>query len=639
MSINPPSSRPTVYDGVFIIGKNDSSYVHVKETDEIIEIPKEYRNHALHRDLVHVTDIDWKKGTGRIEHIIKPSKKMHVGTVERQSLGLVLGAKTFRDPMIVLPHATEKDLGTYVGVSITHWNDEQAFGEIIKRLGDPNDHKIILAGFALEKGFDEDFPPDVLKEAHELQERGIMPVDFEGRRDVRSVLTCTIDPADAKDFDDALSYEIRPDGTLEVGVHIADVSHYVIPGSALDREAKERTTSVYLVDRTISMLPEELSNDLCSLKPHVDRLTMSAFFIINPQTGEVLDRSFGKTVIHSDKRFTYEEAQAIIERPEGPFAAMLTTLNTLAKKYTQERLDDGALSLEQDEVKFILDEAGVPLKVLRKERFDAHKLIEEFMLLANRHVTEFIVDQPQAIPFIYRIHDRPTPEKTEELRLFLKNLGYRVHMKHGVITPESLRALVEETASHDVREALSSAIVKSMAKAIYSTTNIGHYGLAFPLYTHFTSPIRRYPDVMVHRIVAAVVSGTTPTQKDAEDFEIMAAHSSQREREAQEAEWASIKYKQVQYMAARIGNTYQGIVTGMNKYGLFIAEKESRSEGMVRLSDIPGDYFFFDDTKRTIRGKKSKKTYTIGDTVTIRVKDAQLSKQMIDYTILPTENS
>jgi len=449
----------------------------------------------------------------------------------------------------------------------------------------------------------------------------------------------TIDPFDAKDFDDAISIEKIDKENFEIGIHIADVSHFVTPGTVLDKEAEKRGLSVYLVDRTIPMLPEVLSNDLCSLNPDEDKYTFSAVFKINKK-GEVLDKWFGRTVIHSDKRFTYEEAQKVINgEQEGPLKEELITLNEIAKNLEQKKFQNGAINFETDEVKFVLDEDGKPIDVYRKERLDTHKLVEEYMLLANRSVAEFIfMSQNKNIAkkgsqSVYRIHSVPDKERIEELAIFLKALGFNLKNKDGEVTSRDINKLLKEVEGTPNEELIKTATIRSMAKAVYSTKNIGHFGLAFTYYTHFTSPIRRYPDLLVHRFLERELNGGKIEQNEYEKFERICLASSDTEKKAADAERASIKYKQVEYMQNHIGEEFVGTITGVTDWGIYIEEKETKCEGMIKLKELGDDFYTLNEKTYTIKGEKTGKTFRLGDTIKFKVISADMDRRVLDYAL------
>ncbi|MEK7170098.1 MAG: VacB/RNase II family 3'-5' exoribonuclease [Patescibacteria group bacterium] len=478
------------------------------------------------------------------------------------------------------------------------------------------------------------------------------------RRDFRDVILFTIDPANAKDFDDAISFREIPHRKhhitnkelYEVGVHIADVSHYVREGTALDREARERGTSVYLVDRTIPMLPHAISNDLCSLNPDVDRLAFSAVFEMD-KNGRVHNRWFGKSVIHSRKRFTYETAQEVIDRASprtilgserivlGDFTRALTTLNAIAKKLRAQKTKEGAIDFEQDEVGFELDEKGHPIRVFKKKRLDTHKLIEEFMLLANREVARFF-DQASKqsggkISFIYRTHDVPDREKLEQLGIFVRALGHELPIrKDASVSGKDLQALFSAIEGHASESLIKTAAIRSIAKAMYSTANIGHFGLAFEYYTHFTSPIRRYPDLLVHRSLLSILERHTLDPQKFARLERMASDATQKEIAAAEAERESIKLKQVEYMKERVGKEFEGVISGVTEWGIYVEEKETRSEGMAKLRDLHDDYYVLDQQNYAVVGQKTKKKYSLGDTVRFKVMGADVERKTLDYRIV-----
>lgn len=637
---------PHIITGTLTVTRKGGGFVRPIDQDlqkkyEKIDIESTFLNTGLHGDTVEVLIHPYKKGmpySGEVTKIISRGKFGFSGILEEKAGAFFLAPADNRMyTSILIPQHSLK--GAHVGQKvfgvITKWENRHTVpeGEITHILGKKGDNNAEMLAIALEKGFDETFPSDVVSEAHSL----VGPISNDeilSRRDFRNTTTFTIDPVDAKDFDDALSFKDLNDGTYEIGIHIADVSHYVRPGTRLDEEARKRATSVYLVDRTIPMLPEALSNDLCSLNPNTDKLTMSAVFVMD-EHGVIKNEWYGKTIIHSNKRFTYEEAQEILDKKSGMYYQELSILNTIAKKLTKKRFEMGAISLDQDEVRFTLDSRGVPIDVYRKVRGDTNKMIEEFMLIANRKVAEYIgktkKGEDQKV-FVYRIHDKPSKEKIDALVFFLKSLGYELPVKNGVVSPKALNTLIHSLEGKPEKETIHSVIIRSMAKAIYSTKNIGHFGLAFSYYTHFTSPIRRYPDVVVHRLLEEYLHGHTIKKTSWKDYEDVSLFSSRREKEAADAERGSIKYKQVEYMSTRIGEVFDGVITGITEWGLYVEEKRTKCEGMIRFKDLPGDFYEFDEKHMTLVGKKSKKKFRLGDALRIKVSNADLEHQIIDYT-------
>jgi len=518
---------------------------------------------------------------------------------------------------------------------ITEWPQgaKNPIGEVVNVLGKQGENNTEMNAILAEYGFPLEFPPTVLKESAEISTI-ITPDDISSRRDFRKILTFTIDPHDAKDFDDAISYKILDNGNVEVGVHIADVSHYVKPATALELEAFERGTSVYLVDRVIPMLPERLSNELCSLKPHEDKLCFSAVFELTP-TAQIVHEWYGKTIIHSNRRFTYEEVQDILDAGQGEMFTELNALNKLAYQLRKERFAAGAINFESTEVKFKLDEQGKPIGIYVKERKDAHKLIEDFMLLANRKVAEFVAkkgDKKKSVTFVYRAHDQPNPETLAAFSIFASRFGYRINTKTHKEISKSLNKLMEDVVGKKEQNVLTQLAIRSMAKAIYTTKKTGHYGLAFDYYTHFTSPIRRYPDVMVHRLLQHYLDGGKSV--DQEEIELKCEHSSKMEKKAADAERASVKYKQAEYLKDQTGNKFAGVISGVTEWGMYVEIIENKCEGMIRLRDMDDDFYILDQPNYCIIGQRKKKKFQLGDEIQIRVKSVDLVKKQIDFTLI-----
>ena len=621
--------------------------------DEDVMIEAEHLHTALNRDEVEVEVLKGKvrgRRTGKVLRVITRAKMRFVGTIEERGTRLVLVPDDFRmyAPIVIPKPPRDAQKGYKALVEITEWKvGSDPIGEIRKVIGKKGEHEVEMESIVLERGFESSFPREVEAEAEKIAEDAQrltketntpIPADeIAKRRDFRTTTLFTIDPANAKDFDDALSFTKLPNGNFEIGIHIADVSHYVREGTALDREARERGTSVYLVDRTIPMLPHALSNDLCSLNPDVDRLAFSAVFEMD-EKGHIHGRWFGKGVIHSQKRFTYESAQESMD-VGGVLAEELRTLNRIAKTLRASKTKEGAIDFEQDEVGFELDGTGHPIRVFKKKRLDTHKLIEEFMLLANREVAHFFAKTATKaggkLQFIYRTHDEPNREKLEQLGVFVRALGHELSVqKDGSVSGKDLQALFNAIEGHASESLIKTAAIRSMAKAVYSTMNIGHFGLAFEYYTHFTSPIRRYPDLLVHRSLFSILEQHKVDPHKMAQLEKMAADATKREISAAEAERESIKLKQVEFMEERIGKEFAGIISGVTEWGIYVEDKETKAEGMVKLRDIEGDYFVLEEETYSVVGERTKKRYSLGDAVRFKVVGADIERKTLDYKLV-----
>ncbi|HEX7014731.1 MAG TPA: ribonuclease R [Cyclobacteriaceae bacterium] len=595
---------------------------------------------AMDGDTVRVAIYRTRRGEhpeGRVIEVVKRNRNRFVGRLE-VSPNFAFVKPDFRkihDDFFIYPeNINGAKSGDKVIVEVTAWaeGDRSPEAKVVEILGKAGENEAEIHSIMAEFGLPFRFPERVIAEASAI-DAGITAREIKQRRDFRDVTTFTIDPEDAKDFDDALSFRKLENGNVEVGVHIADVTHYVKPGSSLEEEAFDRSTSVYLVDRTIPMLPERLSNELCSLKPEEDKLTFSAVFELDRQA-HVVNEWFGRTIIHSDRRFTYEEAQAILEERSGPFAEELLALNELAHKLRKERFARGAVNFETTEVKFKLDAKGKPLAIVPKVRKDAHKLIEEFMLLANKQVATYVYNQKKGAArntFVYRIHDFPDPEKVYDFAVFARQFGHNLQVEPHSIA-RSLNKLMEEIEGKPEQNVLQQLAVRSMAKARYSTEEKGHFGLAFPHYTHFTSPIRRYPDMMVHRLLQHYLDGGGSVNRAA--YELKCEHSSEREKRAADAERASIKYKQVEFMTFAKDREYDGLITGVTEWGVYVELVDTKCEGMVRMSDLDDDYYEYDEKKYRIVGRKTGKVYRLGDQVTVRIKKTDIDRRLIDLVFV-----
>ncbi len=632
----------------FVIGKVDmtadgSAFIVPDDEFEkdIFVAPRKLRN-ALHGDKVKVyvfaKKASGRKNEGEVVEIITRAKTDFIGVAkisERFAFIIPDDRKMLHDIFVPLGDLNGAKNGQKVQVSITDWPEgaKNPIGKIINVLGTQGENNTEMNAILAQYGFPLSFPAAVEKEANEIPET-VSEEEIKGRRDFRDTLTFTIDPADAKDFDDAISFKKLPNGNYEIGVHIADVSHYVKPNTELDKEAYERATSVYLVDRVIPMLPERLSNGVCSLRPNEDKLCFAAVFELDEQAN-ILSQWFGRTAIHSNRRFSYEEAQEVIETKQGDCAEEILKLNELAYILRDQKFKDGAISFESTEVKFKLDEHGKPIGVYVKERKDAHKLIEDYMLLANRKVAEFIAKKgkgKQKYTFVYRSHDSPNLENLNNFATFAARFGYKINMKTDKEIAKSLNYLMEDVEGKKEQNILTQLAIRSMAKAIYTTKKTSHYGLAFDFYTHFTSPIRRYPDVMVHRLLALYLEGGKSANE--EEYETASSHSSAMEKRAADAERASIKYKQAEYLEDNVGSTFTGIISGVTEWGMYVEIIENKCEGMIRLRDISDDFYVLDEKNYCIVGQRKHKKYQLGDEVRVKVKKVDLSKRQIDFALI-----
>ncbi len=631
------------YIGPISVTSRGVGYFVIEGEDEDIEIAPPLLNTALHNDEVEIKilpRVENLRAQGEVVKILKRAKTQFVGTLVQTKDFFFMkpdDRRMYKDLFIHSSKAMNAKDGDKVLAEMVGWKDptKGPEGKVLRVLGKKGVHNVEMEAIILEKGFDFEFPKEVEKEAEKIAEKemGAKDEEVKKRKDFRNTLTFTIDPIDAKDFDDALSFKKLGDNTYEIGIHIADVSHYVLTGSELDREARKRGTSVYLVDRTIPMLPEILSNGLCSLNANEDKFTFSAVFVLDSK-GKVREKWFGKTIINSDKRFTYEEAQEILDKKEGLYFEELDTLNKIAKNLKEEKFLSGAIEFETEEVKFLLDENGKPLSVYKKERKDTHKLIEEYMLLANREVAEHMYTETKKTKggaFVYRIHDLPNKEKVMNLNIFLKALGYNLEAEDGEVTAKELNSIMKQIEGRPEESLIKTAAIRTMAKAVYSTKNIGHFGLGFEYYTHFTSPIRRYPDLMVHRLLQRFLEKGKIEQDEMIKYEKLCLDATEKEIAAAEAERASIKYKQVEYMLSHIGEEFMGTISGVSEWGIYIEEDVTKAEGMVRLKNMTDDFYTLDEKNYAIVGTQSKKKYTLGDKVKVKLLAADLDKRILDY--------
>lgn len=632
---------------ISITSSGNLGFVSGEGMEEDVKIFPQFLNTACHGDTVEIALLPRSKRDtrihGEVTKVIRRAREEFVGTLDKQdptkNFAFVIPDDS-RMQDIFLPDARSKEIRHHmkVLVKITDWGDpkKNPVGTVLKVLGKKGENEVEMQSILLESGHPLGFPPEVMGEAQKIQRnaRPIPKQEKDSRKDFTSIVTFTIDPADAKDLDDALSIRKLDGGLFEVGIHVADVSHYVKEDSSLDRYAREHGTSVYLVDRTVPMLPPELSNDLCSLNPGEDKLTFSAVFTMTRE-GNVQDRWFGRTVIHPNARLSYEEAQQIIDTGKGAYAKELGDLNAIAQHLQRQSKNRGALDFEQAEIRFDLDPAGRPLRIYEKTPLATHKLIEEFMVLANREVAEYFSRQEKkngGLP-VYRIHEAPDQKALQDLFAFLGILGHIIQVPQK-ITSKELNKLFEKVRGTAEEYLVETTAMRSMEKAIYSLDAKGHFGLALDHYTHFTSPIRRYADLMTHRALFGYLTGSPAPEQKRPQYRSILANLTQREVDAMGAERSSIKYKQTEYMLQKKGEVFEGLITGVTSWGIFIQEKTTKAEGLVWTRDIPGDSYTLDEEKYALIGATGKKKYALGDFVKIQVLGGNLDQKTLDFKLL-----
>lgn len=614
-------------------GEEDNAQVFIAERNSA---------HAMNGDRVKVQMLAKRKGReaeGEVVEILERKQTTFVGTldVQKQFAFLVMDSKILANDIFIPKEKLKggKD-GDKALVEIVEWPQraKNPIGKVVDILGQAGENNTEMNAILAEYGLPYKYPERIEAAANKISDE-ISKEEISRREDFRNTTTFTIDPRDAKDFDDALSIKQLKNGRWEIGVHIADVTHYVNEGDIIDKEGENRATSIYLVDRTIPMLPERLSNNLCSLRPHEDKLCYSVIFEMDDEAN-IKNHRIVRTVIHSDRRFTYEEAQDIIEGGEGDFKEEILKLNDLAQKLRAKRFDNGAIAFDRHEVRFEIDEHGKPLSVYFKYAKESNKLIEEFMLLANRTVAEFVGKVPKnktAKTFVYRVHDLPNSEKMENLSEFIYRFGYKIKVDGSkTAVSKAINHLLDEVSGKPEENLISTIAIRAMAKAIYSTVNIGHYGLAFEYYTHFTSPIRRYPDMMVHRLLTRYLDGGRSVSKQL--YESKCEHSSNMEQLAATAERASIKYKQVEYMSDKLGQVFEAVISGITEWGIYAEINENKCEGMIPIRDLDDDFYEFDEKNYCLRGRRNKRTYSLGDPITIKVARANLERKQLDFALV-----
>ncbi|MCX6270661.1 MAG: ribonuclease R [Bacteroidetes bacterium] len=633
-------------EGIVDMKQTGKAYVTSPDSPEDIFIAAGNTNRALNGDKVSVLLFPQRRGRkpeGQVREVLERAKRQYVGIIN------ITGNHVFLTPDdVTIPVDFILDQGKLKGakngdkviIILTEWPErsKNPFGEVTDVLGKPGENEVEMNSILANYNYPMSFSKAAEAEAAGIREV-ILPEEIAARKDFREVWTITIDPLDAKDFDDALSLKKLPDGKWEVGVHIADVSHYVKPGSSIDKEAYERGTSVYLVDRTFPMLPEKLSNHVCSLRPFEEKLCFSAVFKLNDKA-EVLEEWFGKTVIKSDRRYTYEEVQAMIEGGEGDYKQELMILNGLALKMRKDRFGLGAINFRSKEVKFKLDENGKPVEAYIKEQKEANWLVEDFMLLANRKVAERVGKRKGTAAvktFVYRIHDSPNPEKLGIFAEFVRKLGYSIKTSSRKQLSESFNKLFNDVAGKGEENMIETIAIRTMAKAIYSTKNIGHYGLAFPYYTHFTSPIRRYPDLMVHRLLEMYLQGKPSVKQEV--YEEYCKHSSDMEKNAVEAERASVKYKQAEFFMDKVGQQFTGLISGVSKWGIYVELDINKGEGMVPLRSLADDSYYLDEDNYKVIGTRYGREFRLGDAVKVIVRHIDLPRKQMDFEFVDDEET
>ena len=648
------------HSGILDVNARGQGYVMVEGMEDDVFVNKKNLNKGLKGDVVEVYIFKRKrsgKAEGEISKILERKRTEFVGIIqisEKFAFVECTGYGMYTDIFVPKSQINKAQNGDKVLVKMEGWEEhsDSPIGSVVKVLGKPGDHNTEIHSILAQYGLPYEFPPEVEAYANQL-DTSIQASETKKRRDMREVLTFTIDPKDAKDFDDALSFQKLENGNYEIGIHIADVSHYLKPGTVLDDEAYERATSVYLVDRVVPMLPEILSNNACSLRPNEEKYTFSAVFEMNTNA-EVIHQWFGRTVTYSDARFAYEEAQHLIENPtnytipskisltgkeykvEKPIAEATVEMDRLAKILRKKRMHNGAISFDKVEVKFKLDAHNIPEGVYFKESKDANKMIEEFMLLANKSVARFIGKQTPKKTYIYRVHDEPDDEKIAALENIIKRFGYKLDTRDRKTTAQSMNKLLKDVHGRKEQNLIDTLAIRSMSKAVYTTNNIGHYGLAFDYYTHFTSPIRRYPDVMVHRLLQQYLDGGKSASQ--EEYENKCQHSSNMEQLATNAERDSIKFMQVKYMMDHQDQDFLGVISGVTEWGVYVEIVSNKCEGMVRLVDLKDDHYVFDKDEFAVIGRDQKNMYRLGDEVYVKVKNADLVRKHLDFNMIGHRN-